>query len=227
MKKNTYLNLLRNITTACLALVMFIASSTIVLASEDKKSLMGQLTVSGKGANGDGPSVLLNGERAFTGRTFFSSGSFVTSEDTTATVKLGKAGYISLAPNSTLSLNFDEKVISGVLSAGQIKVFNAEGVEVKIQTPEGVLSNKSNDSTNFTVDVQAGAMKATVESGSVVLNNGTSVVPVGGAQTTDDDGNSPVGPLLVYIGIVAAAVILVVLHNRDDDDNRPIISPVR
>lgn len=132
MRKDFYMNWLRNITAACLAMMIFTTSSMIVLAGTENKSLMGEITVSGQNTNGNAPFVLLNGESAFTGRTFFSNGTITTSEDVTSTVKLGKLGYVSLSPNTTLTLSFDEKTISGTLVAGEAKVFNAEGVDVKI-----------------------------------------------------------------------------------------------
>ena len=192
MRKNFYMNRLRNITTACLAMMVFTTSSMIALAGTEKKSLMGEITVSGQNTNGNAPSVLLNGENAFTGRTFFSNGTITTSEAVTSTVKLGKLGYATLSPNTTLTLSFDEKTISGTLSAGNAQVFNAEGVDVNIQnlgnaTTSVVPMNKAQDD-----DDDEGFF-----------------------------GGSAVGPVLVFAGIVAAAVILVVV-NDDDDDGRVV-----
>ena len=62
-----------------------------------------------------------------------------------STVKLGKLGYITMSPNTTLSLSFDEKTISGNLSAGSINVFNADGVEVKIQNFNNALAVPMNN----------------------------------------------------------------------------------
>ena len=148
MTKNFYSNSLRNITAACLAMVIFTTSSMIALAGTNK-SLMGEITVSGQTTDGNAPFVLLNGENAFTGRTFFSNGTIATSDAITSTVKLGKLGYVVLSPNTTLTLSFDEKTISGTLSAGDAKVYNAEGVNVNIQnlaaTNVASMSNKAQD----------------------------------------------------------------------------------
>ena len=114
----------------------------IALAGTENKSLMGEITVSG---NGSTPFVMLNGENAFTGRTFFSNGTIATPENTTSTVKLGKLGYITMSPNTTLNLSFDEKTISGTLSAGNINVFNADGVDVKIQNFNNALAVPMNN----------------------------------------------------------------------------------
>ncbi len=105
----------------------------IALAGTEKKSLMGEITVSGQNTNGNPPSVLLNGESAFTGRTFFSNGTITTPEAVTSTVKLGKLGYVTLSPITYIPLRLAEKPILGTLSAARAKDFNAEGVDVKIR----------------------------------------------------------------------------------------------
>lgn len=185
MKKNFYFNSLRNITAACLAMVIFTTSSMIALAGSGNKSLMGEITVSGQNTDGNAPFVLLNGENVFTGRTFFSNGTIVTPEAMTSTVKLGKLGYVVLSPNSNLTLSFDEKTISGTLSAGNVKVFNAAGVDVNIQN----IGNATN--------TVAPVAKAQDDDDKGIFHN------------------SAVGPILVFAGIVAAAVILVVVNKDD------------
>ena len=183
------MNWLRNITAACLAMVIFTTSSMIALAGSETKSLMGEITVSGQNTNGNAPSVLLNGENAFTGRTFFSNGTITTSEAVTSTVKLGKLGYVTMSPNTTLTLSFDEKTISGTLSAGNAQVFNAEGVDVNIQ-------NLGNATTSV-----------------APMNKAQDDDDDDGVFS-----NSAVGPIIVFAGIVAAAVILVVVNDDDDED---------
>jgi len=189
MREKFYMNWLRNITAACLAMVIFTTSSMIALAGTETKSLMGEITVSGQNTNGNSPYVLLNGENAFTGRTFFSNGTITTSEVVTSTVKLGKLGYVTMSPNTTLTLSFDEKTISGTLSAGNAQVFNAEGVDVNIQ-------NLGNATTSV-----------------APMNQAQDDDDDDGMFS-----NSAVGPVIVFAGIVAAAVILVVVNDDDDED---------
>lgn len=238
--KNNNTVWLRNIVAFCLTLAVFITSSMVTLAAPEKKSLMGELTVSGHDVNGEDAFVMLNGERAFSGRTIFSDSTVSTSENTTTTVKLGKLGFINLSPNSTLSLSFTENNISGNLSAGQIKVFNNEGVDVNIQTADGSVASDKAETGIFTVDVQSGMTKASADSGLISLNNGKTIVPVQtgqtgqtgqqtgqtGQQTSDDDedGNSATVPLIIFGAIVATAVILVLRKNNDDD---VVVSPRR
>lgn len=211
---------LRGITAFGLAAILMMASSMFVLAKTGD-TLMGEITVTGA----NNAYVTLNGDQAFTGRTFISSGTISTPDATNATVKLGKAGFVNIAPKSVISLSFDEKSITGTLTEGSIKVFNNEGIEVKITAPEGVVGNNSAVESAFTVNVADGTVTGFADKGSVSLNNGTTVVPVAAAQDDDDDDdNSAVGPLLVFAGLVAVAVIYVILTNKDDDD---VVSPVR
>ncbi len=206
MRKNFCTLWIRNITAACLAMVIFISSSMVALAATpENKSLMGEITVSGQTINGNAPSVMLNGEPVMTGRTFFSAGTIATPENVNSTVRIGKLGYVTLTPNTNLRLSFDENTISGTLSAGQITVSNAEGVNVRIQTNTGLVTNESNLASNFTVNAEKAARQDD--------------------DDDDADGNSALGPILVFSGIVAA-VVIIVLVNRDDDEDRPI-SPVR
>jgi hypothetical protein len=132
MRKNNRAAGLKNVIAFCLMVTVFVSTSMIALAKPGT-SLAGEIIVSGHNINGVEPSVMLNGERAFSGRTFFNAGEITTSENATATIKLGKLGYLNLAPNSVLSLDFTENSISGRLTAGDVKVFNSEGVAVNIE----------------------------------------------------------------------------------------------
>lgn len=132
MKKNNGAVWLKNIAAFCLMVTVFVSTSMIAFAKSGA-SIAGEIIVSGNNINGIEPSVMLNGERAFSGRTFFNAGEITTTENATATVKLGKLGYLNLAPNSVLSLSFNENTISGRLTAGDVKVFNSEGVVVNIE----------------------------------------------------------------------------------------------
>lgn len=215
MKSNKFA-WLRSITSLCLMFAVFTATSLIAVAATDKNTSMGELVVSGKYINGAEPSVMLNGEEAYNGRTFFSSGSIVTPEHTNAVVKLGKLGYINVAPNSVLSVNFDSNSISGTLSAGNIKVVNSEGVKVSINTTDKSFTNNAEGSGVFTVDATSDVTRATSEVGSLYAVNGANTVPV---QDDDDDvsGAEALFPILILSGLVAIAAIYVATSGDDND----------
>jgi hypothetical protein len=193
-----------------------------VLAAPDSRALAGEIIVSGSGENS---AVTLNGERAYSGRTFFSNGVIATPETGSAVINLGKLGRINVAPSSLLSLSFTPTSISGKLSAGQIKVFSSEGVAVNIETSDNVVTNDASQSGVFTINVLSGATQAVAESGSISLKN----VPPTPQQTPtkddDDDDNSILVPVLVFSGIVGAALIYTM--TRDSEELKFIVSPTR
>lgn len=222
MTKINNANILRNLMSLCLMFAVFAATSVITFAAPDSNAQMGEITVSGQNTDGNGAFVLLNGERAFSGRTFISSGTIVT-EDSSATVRLGKLGYVNVMPHSVLNLNFNADSISGNLSAGNLKVINNKGVAVNIKTADSVVTNNTDKNSIFEVNVNSGTTQATAETGSVFLNN----VPVQDDDDDDDDDNgvSATAPLIVLGGIVAATVIYLVVN--DDDDDPGFVSPLR
>ena len=143
MKKNKTADWISNVAAFCLMVTVFVSTSMIALAKPGN-SLAGEIIVSGHNTNGSEPAVMLNGERVSSGRTFFESGVISTSETASATIKLGKLGYINLAPNSSLSLTFSENNISGTVLNGDVKVFNNEGVTVNIENAGNNATNKHN-----------------------------------------------------------------------------------
>src|SRR5215204_5914480 len=122
----------------------------------EASSASGEITVSGPAKAGEKPFVLVNGDPAFSGRTFLSNGTITTTESSSANVNFGKIGRISLGPGSTLTLNVSETSISGKLLSGSIRVANGEGVAVKIDTPNDAVTNEANAASRFSIDVAAG-----------------------------------------------------------------------
>lgn len=147
MKINKNVNWLRNLAAFCLMLTVFVSSSMVALAGPGS-SLAGEIIVSGNNLNGYEPVVMLNGERASSGRTFFDSGVISTSETASATIKLGKLGHITLAPNSSMSLSFTENTISGEVLSGNVKVFNNEGVTVNVANLNTAQQDDDDDDDN-------------------------------------------------------------------------------
>ena len=228
MKINTMLiRHFRHLTAFCAMIAVFSVSSMVALAGTGSKTATGEISVSA--VSGDNAFAMLNGERAITGQTLFSDSNIATTENSTANIKLGKLGFVTLMPNSNLNLTFGDNKISGNLIAGQVKVIGSDGVEVKIQTPDGVIGNRENQAATFTVDLQSGAAQAIADSGAVFLTKGDTSVPVANQQADDDDNNHKGSfiPLLVFAGIVATAVIVVFVNRDNNDNNSNVISPFR
>lgn len=123
---------LRSVAAFGLIVAVMMSTTIATFARTGNSNLAGELVISGHSLNNFEPTVMLNGENVMSGRTIF-SGSQITTSESSATVKLGKLGYLTLSPNSALSLSFDESNIIGTLSAGDVQVFNNQGVNVNIE----------------------------------------------------------------------------------------------
>ena len=125
---------IRKALTMSLTVAILATYSMVALASDGKAG--GEIVITG---NPGAAAVTVNGEPAKSGRTVFSSSTITTPEGAGAVVNLGKAGKIELAPNTTFLVSFDDKSISGDLTAGSVSVLNAlQAVSVKTLAGETV-----------------------------------------------------------------------------------------
>jgi len=137
---------IRKALSMCLTVAIIATYSMVAFAGTEK--VAGELLVSGKNV------VTVNGEAAQNGRSIFSSSTIATPADASAIINLGKIGKIELAPDTTLSLSFSEKGISGDLVSGRVTVLSAshavsiktaEGKVLSLNVGESALSNASNN----------------------------------------------------------------------------------
>jgi hypothetical protein len=127
----------RRALSTCLMIAILATYSMVALAGSER--IAGELTVTGNGMNGDAPSVTVNGEAARSGRSIFSSSVIATPSNAGAVINLGKNGIIELAPNTTFTVSFDDKTISGDLTAGKLTVVGtSSSVNVKTTTGQVV-----------------------------------------------------------------------------------------
>lgn len=172
---------MRKALSMCLVVAIYATYSMVVLAASDKT--VGELSVAGKN-----PAVMINGEEAQNGRSIFTSSTIVTPEATSAVVNIAKVGKVEIAPNTTLTLSFDENSISGSLTSGKVTVLDASN-DVNFTTPDGK---------------------------TVKLNAGESAV-AGKAQDDDDDNNGGGGWIvwaLIFGGAAAAVIIAASTDNN-------------
>lgn len=189
---------IRKALSLCLSVAILATYSMVALANSGK--VAGELLTTGPNAS----SVTVNGEMAKPGRSIFSSSTIITPENASAVINLGKLGKISLAPNSTATLSFNEKGISGDLAAGKLTVLNAANA-VSVTTLDGT---------------------------TLLLNSGETALASGLAQDDDDDdGGSGMawwGFALIFGG---AAVGILWAATRDGNADLggggTVVSPVR
>lgn len=180
----------RKALSLCLMVAVYATYSMVVLASPDK--IVGELTIAGSGSksvNGETPAVTVNGEAAQSGRAIFSSSIIATSENSGAVVSVGKSGKVQLAPNTTVTLAFDEKGLSGDLSKGSITALSADNVSVKIPNGE-VLKLKAGESAAAQTQTQT--------------------------TTDDNDGGAAWWLYAVILGGAAAAIVIAATSDNND-----------
>jgi len=176
---------IRKAMTMSLTVAILATYSMVALASDGRAA--GEIVITGNSA----AAVTVNGEPAKSGRTIFSSSTITTPEGAGAIVNLGKAGRIELAPNTTFSVSFDNKSISGDLAAGSVSVLSAvEAVGVK---------TLSGDVVNLNAGETATATAAS-SSATPAPTNGHSIWPF----------------VLVLVG---AAAIIIWTATKDNDVN--------
>jgi len=194
---------IRKALSMCLVVATIATYSMVALAGSER--VAGELSVSGKIINGETPFVKVNGEAAQSGRSIFSSSIIATPENASATVNIGKAGKIELAPNTTLALSFDDKGISGDLLAGRVTVLNSSDT-VDIKTLDGTI---------------------------VKLNAGNSAVATGKVQDDDDSDNDGGSAVFIWAAILGGAAVGIIIAATTDNNriavggNSLVISPTR
>ncbi len=188
----------------CLVITVIASYSAVALANTGK--VAGELLVTGKNLNGVKPFVKVNGETAQSGRSIFTSSTIVTPENANAIINLGKVGKIELAPNTVLTISFNEKGISGDLTQGRVTVLGSSDV-VSIKTIDGNV---------------------------LKLNAGETAAANGKTRQDDDDDDDDGGAAwlpwaLIFGGAVAGIVVAAVIADNETQlgGGTTVVSPNR
>ncbi|MGH9908699.1 MAG: hypothetical protein ACRD8U_24335, partial [Pyrinomonadaceae bacterium] len=142
---------------ACLSVAVFSVYSMVALASPGARMPAGELSVFGE--------VTVNGQKAISGGTLFSESVLVTAEKSNAIVNISKLGRVELSPNSSMSLSFNEKSLTGLLDNGVARVSTLAGISVNLTTKGGAVIVDGSQATTFTVTAKDGNMVVTTEAG--------------------------------------------------------------
>lgn len=186
---------IRKAVSACALTAFLTATSMVALAAPER--IVAELTVSGKGLNGEAPTVLVNGEASRSGRSVFSSSVVSTTEETTAVLSVGSTGRVQLARNSSVSLVFDNDSIDAEVAEGTLTVLGSSGT-VRVRTNDGKTA---------------------------VLNPGESMSADGGTAARQQNNKKDKAWIWFLVaGGAAAAVIIAVTASGGNDS---VVSPVR
>jgi len=227
------------ITLALAVAVLCVQSMVALAAQQGQTGPTGDLSVVGE--------VTVNGTSAISGATVFSDSTVTTGAKSSAVVSLGKLGRVEVLPNSTLKLSFTDTGLTGMLSAGRVRVSSSSGVSANISTKDGTAVADVNQPNVFLVDLDCGDTLVSTQSGRVELRAGDSVKQIAaGNQDTAGQatpgtrctrfeqpdmrglGGGALAALLLAVGGAVAAAIIA---SGDDDfefgDGPIVISPSR
>lgn len=150
-------NWTRKALSACLMVALLATFSMVALANN---KAAGELIINGTST----AQVTVNGEVAQTGRSIFSASTITTPENATATINLGKAGKLELAPKSTMTVNFDQNSVNGNLTSGTVTVIGSSDSSAVITTLNGTVSSATAMSNTFTVNAESANVAAQSDS---------------------------------------------------------------
>lgn len=103
--------------------VFVFANGATIASSNNSQVLLGKLiTMSNR-------PILVNGGEAITGATIISGAQLTTPAGRIATVQVEKLATVSIAPSSSVTLNFDAKSVTVKVSSGDATLTTAEGVK--------------------------------------------------------------------------------------------------
>lgn len=126
--------------------------------------------------------VTLNGTPAISGATVFSDGKIKTARNSSATINLGKAGRVQLAPESEMTLRFSDGNLGGNLTAGRAIVTAPVGVAIAVATNDGTATADGKQASALTIDVTCGNTRVASAGSNAKVTAGSKVEYVAAGQ---------------------------------------------
>ena len=191
--------------------------------------------------------VTVNGQSAVSNSTIMSGSSIVTGANSTATVSIGKTGRLELSSDSSLTLQFTDNSITGVLSSGKLRVTNGAGVAATVTTKDTVAIADASQSDTFVVEVECSHSHVDTDAGIVTMRDGANDKQIvagtsGTAGNLSQTGCQPClrpnsappvrfgGPwwlVLVAAGVAGVAVLVGRKNDTTITGTTIIVSPTR
>ena len=215
-------------TSAIALLLIFSISQIYVHASLAGKSLLTTNTAAapvptGKLTTRGNNPITVNGNSTRSGMTVLSGAQLQTPTDVGASVQLGRLGVLRLAPETSLTLNYDDSSVDVVLASGYITLTTNEGVKGSITTPDGK-TERTNSATRSTITGQTDDQdndKNKKKKGAVILP-GSGAEEGAGLFGGISTGAAEAFGLIVLGGAITAAIII---SNHGRGDNPSTATP--
>lgn len=226
----------RKLITLSTVLTVWCAYSMVALAAP--KDLVAEITVTGQ--------VTVNGQTAVSNSSIVSGSTIVTGADSSAIISLGKTGRVEVSADSSLTLNFTDGSIVGIVSQGKVRVSNAAGVATTFTSKDATVIADSGQADSFAIEVECSHTHVDTASGVVTMREGSNDKQVVAGSTATAGNLSQTGckpclrpnsapPVRVggwWMWLVAAGVAGVAILLGTQPDNNPggdviVVSPVR
>jgi hypothetical protein len=177
-----------------------IVASSTTLSAVPANMIFGKLSLHGSRL------ILVNGNSVGSGTTIFSGAQLQTPEDTEATVLLGTVGHLDIAPNSNLTVTFDEASVDVMVMAGHAVLSTNAGVTGTVRNADGKVERSSNPA-NATSVVGLAPIGSTTRA-------------TAAAATKEEKLSLIIIPLLI-----AAVIVAVAVNNGGNNDNVSASTP--
>ncbi|MGI8639507.1 MAG: hypothetical protein ACR2MG_06080 [Pyrinomonadaceae bacterium] len=216
--------------------LIFFALPQFVLAQE---KLLGDLTIESSASASGEQFVTINGERVISGRSIMSPAEIETPAQTTAKISLAKTGIIKIAPNSKMSLYFDNASISGDFLQGNLTVDALPFTKFNILTADGAITASNLTQENvFVVNLVNNKTQVKTLTGEVLFNGillaagQTYPNVIGNTNSTakkDDNagGSGSSNIILITLGVIGAVAVVAALSLSGGNNNNSTVSPTR
>ena len=136
-------NLIQKSITFLTAIAVWSAFSMAVIAAPG--DVMSEITVTGQ--------VSVDGQAVVSGSTLTSGSTIVTAGNSSAIINMGKNGRVEILSDSSLTLNFTNTSITGMLMTGKVRVSNAPGIAATVTTKNSTVIADTGQANTFGVDV--------------------------------------------------------------------------
>jgi hypothetical protein len=155
--------LIKKSVTLMTAVAVWCVYSMVAFASP--KDVSGEIAVTGQ--------VTVNGQNAVSNSSVVSGSTITTGAGSTAVISLGKVGRVELSPDTSIMLKFNDNSITGILSAGDVRVSNSIGIAATITTKDAAVIADAGQANNFEVGVECSHTHVNSFIGLVTMRSGT------------------------------------------------------
>lgn len=180
------------------------ANSGLTVSGVVPLPLMGVLTTS------NNKPITVNGASAISGATIPTGASIETPDGVGATIRLGPLGSICIAPNTKLTLEFDQqgKLVKVTVTQGCVILRTSKDVSGAINGPQGVIGQIAASATGGSLDVclKPGAAPSINQGSAVDAGAGASAVDCGAAGAAAAPLGIPPAVTAAFIGGGAAGL---------------------